>query len=445
MGCCAGTGFSYVQLVVDNIRAFVMPQMCVRLPLFLMIAQRMKRWLLGLFLCPLVVEAGGFQLNTLNQKAAGMGGSVTGLALDAGAAFYNPAAMSMLDSSAFNAGCTALFSRTAFLGTSGGQENQRMRVCLPSHVYGAWKVKQKVAVGLSINSPFGYRTEWAENWSGRYIRQSERLSTYFVQPAISYRISDRLSLGAGPVIALGAVESIQALPVTRQQVNDGRLTLSGNGEGLGVNAGLFFQAGRTSAGISYRSAIQLDISEGTAAFENIPAIFLSNGTFPASDVFRSRLNLPSVISAGWGQKIGDRMRLSLDVNFTGWSVYDSLVVEFKDRPDLAIRSPRKFKNTMAVRVGGQYHYAPRLQLRAGLAFDPSPVQDGYIHPGLPDADRVVISGGFTWLLKKGWSIEGAVQFQEMKERREENNVENNFNGTYKSVVYAAGIGLQYMF
>jgi hypothetical protein len=49
------------------------------------------------------------------------------------------------------------------------------------------------------------------------------------------------------------------------------------------------------------------------------------------------------------------------------------------------------------------------------------------------------------MLKNGWTIEATLLLEEVKERNEENNVENQFNGTYKSFIYAAGIGLQYRF
>lgn len=402
-------------------------------------------WLYLLMLCPLLVDAGGFQINTQSQKAASMGGSVTGLALDASVVFFNPGAMSMLDSNAFNAGFTAMLPRTAFLGVTGAEEKLSSSVFIPAYAYGAFHLKNKWHVGLGINRQFGFSRNWEESWSGRYLAQESRLFTLFVQPSISYKLSEKLSIGAGPSIVLGNAELIRAVPVSNQNGTDGQVTIDGSGNGIGFNAGLFFESGRTSVGLSYRSAVTLSVEEGEATFSNIPSSLISNGTYPFTATFNSEVTLPSVVSLGIGQRIGEKIMANIDVNYTGWEVYDSLVYEFPDQSALNTTAVRNYKNSLAVRLGAQYQYTERLKLRAGLAFDQSPVQNGYMSPELPDADRIIVSGGFTWLWKKGWSIEATLLFEDLKERREDNNVENNFNGTYKSFIYAAGVGIQYMF
>lgn len=402
-------------------------------------------WLLLLALCPLLADAGGFQINTQSQKAASLGGSVTGLALDASVVFFNPGGMSMLDSNAFNVGLTALFPRTAFLGVTGVEENLKSSVFLPAYAYGTFRLKNKWHLGLGINSQFGLGTTWEDEWSGRYVTQQTRLFTMFVQPTVSFKLSEKLAIGAGPSIVIGNAELQRALPVTNQNGSDGRLTLDGSGNGIGFNAGLFFESGRTSVGLSYRSSVTLSLEEGDATFSNIPSSLISNGTFPLTTTFNSEITLPSVISFGFGQRIGEKIMANIDFNYTGWEVYDSLVFTFPDDSKLNTSSVRNYKNSLAVRLGAQYQYSSRLKLRAGLAFDQSPVENGYVSPELPDADRIIVSGGLTWLWKKGWSIEATLLFEDLKERREENNVEDNFNGTYKSFIYAAGVGIQYMF
>lgn len=406
----------------------------------------MKHWLLwSLLSFPFLADAGGFQINTQGQKATGMGGSVTGRAMDASVSFFNPGGLSALDSNGFNAGLSFLMPKTSFLGVSGGEENMASQLYTPFYVYGAYKLKEKWSIGLSVNTPFGLGTKWEDNWTGRYVSQEAKLRSLYIQPTLAYKINDKLSIGAGPVFGMGNASLRRGLPVTNADGSEGEVTLEGKGNGIGFNAGVFFQSGNSSAGISYRSAVEMSIDGGDATFENIPTSLINNGTFPQSASFNTSLTLPSVISVGFGHKFTDKLEANLDVNYTGWEVYDSLVFEFPDEPSLNSTQVHNYKNCIAVRVGAQYQYNTRLQLRGGLAFDQSPVEDGYVNPDLPDGDKIVVTGGLSWMLKNGWTIEATLLLEEVKERNEENNVENQFNGTYKSFIYAAGVGIQYRF
>lgn len=398
-----------------------------------------------LLLVPLLLKAGGYQVNTQGQKALGMGGSVTGLAMDASVSFFNPAGLSALDSNYFNMGVNLLMPKTAFLGPYGGSEQMSSLLFTPFYLYGNYTLNNKIAMGLSINTPFGLGTKWEEKWSGRYVSQEARLTTLFIQPTVAYKLNERFSIGAGPVIVTGSAKLNKALNVLNQDGSDGQLELKGSGNGFGFNAGVFAEFGKTSVGVSYRSEVKLDLENGEAVFSNIPSSLINNGTFPNTAKFKSSITLPSVFSVGIGRAVGDKLKANLDFNYTGWSVYDSLVFLFPDHADLNSSSAKKYENSFALRLGAQYQYSERLQLRGGIGYDQSPVATGYVSPELPDADKIVLSAGCTYKLKKGWSVEGSFVFEDLRERKEENNMQDNMNGTYKSYLYVLGLGLQYQF
>ena len=374
-----------------------------------------------------------------------MGGSVTGSLLDASVVFFNPGGMSVLDSNMFNFGATALMPRTAFLGTTGGQEDMKSRVFVPPYLYGVYMLDEHSSLGISVNSPYGLGTEWEDNWSGRYLSTSAKLNTLFIQPSLGYRINDHFSIGAAPVLVLGGADLKRSLPVTGSDGTEGTVELKGKGNGFGFNAGITYTFHETHIGLNYRSSVKIKLDGGDATFANIPSSLINNGTFTEAASFNSEITLPAVLSLGIGRKINDQVLVNLDVNYTFWSVYDSLNFIFPDKPSLDSRSGRKYENSFAVRLGAQYKYSEKLNLRGGLAFDKSPVQDGYVSPELPDANRFIVSAGFTLQMKKGWSIEGTLLFEDVRERKEDNNEQNNFNGTYKSYLYGAGVGVQYAF
>ncbi|MBL7923124.1 MAG: outer membrane protein transport protein [Bacteroidia bacterium] len=404
-----------------------------------------NRLLLALLMLPFFGEGGGFQVNTQGQKATSMGGSVSGLAMDASVAFFNPGGLMALDSNYLNAGFAFLLPKSAFLGPYGGTEYMSAQLYTPFYVYANYRMKEKMALALSVNTPYGLGTKWKENWSGRYVSQEARLNTIFIQPTLAIRLSDKVSIGAGPVIVTGNARLSRALPVAGQDGSEGQVELKGAGNGFGFNAGLYAELAGSSIGLSYRSAVELDLRNGDATFSNIPDYLLNNGSFPSSSSFESSITLPAVLTLGIGHVFNEKISANLDFNYTGWEVYDSLIFEFPDQPQLDSRSPKKYKNSFALRLGGQYQYSARLQLRAGLAYDQSPVQDGYLGAELPDADKVIVAAGGSYRLKKGWSLEASFLFENLRERKEDNNVEHNLNGTYKSYLYVAGLGVQYQF
>ena len=81
----------------------------------------------------------------------------------------------------------------------------------------------------------------------------------------------------------------------------------------------------------------------------------------------------------------------MDFNFTGWSVYDSLKFEFTDNTTLNYSEAKKYKSVIAIRLGAEYKYSRKLDLRAGIAYDQSPVKDGYLSPELPDANQRLLT------------------------------------------------------
>jgi len=398
-----------------------------------------------LLMLPLLLKAGGYQVNTQGQKVMSMGGSVSGLALDASIAFFNPAGLSYLDSNYFNVGVALRMPKTAFLGPYGGTESMSSQLYTPFYLYGNYIYNAKLSLGISVNTPFVQGTKWEENWSGRYVSQETKLNTIYVQPTASYKLSNRISLGAGPVFATSSAKWNKALNVSNQAGSDGESELEGSGNGFGFNVGLFAQFAKTSIGLAYRSEVEINLNNGEASFSNIPASLINDGTFPSNAFFETSYILPSNITVAVGHVFNEKFKGNFDLNYTGWSVCDSLVFSFKNETQLNSSVVKNYRNTFAIRVGGQYQYSERLQIRGGIAFDQSPVKDGYLSPELPDADKLILSTGCSYKLKKGWSLEASFMFEDLKERKEERNLVNNMNGTYKSYNYVLGLGIQYQF
>lgn len=400
-----------------------------------------------LLCCHSLTYAGGFQFSSQGTKALGMGGSLSGHAFDASTVFFNPGGMTALDRKTYlNAGFAALMPRTSFLGMENQQEDDDSPLSIPYYIYVSTKLKdERFSVGISINTPFTYTSQWKDDWTGRFISQTFRIRTLFIQPTAAYKINDRFSVGAGPVIAHGSIYSTRALPYTITDNTESSLELNGNATSIAANIGFYYSKDKLTLGLTWRSGVKLKIDGGDADFHDVPSSLLLNGTYPASTTFSTDLNLPSVYSLAGGYTLNEKILITFGFNYTQWDVFKSLDYNFKEENLPDITSTRNYKNTLTFRGGIEAKAFKKFTLRGGIGLDESPIPDQYMSPDIPDDNRVIISGGITWHLKENISLDGSFMFENVKEHRESDNIPYNFNGTYNSFIYTAGIGAQFTF
>lgn len=391
--------------------------------------------------------AGGFQINTQGQRALSMGGSLTALASDASVTFFNPGGMSFLKNNSIAFGATAIMPNAAFLSSlDGKQVDMESKTFLPFYFYTTYHINEKLTAGLSINTPFGAGTNWDDNWEGRYISQTAKLQTVFFQPTLSYKFSEKFSAGAGFVYATGKAELTKALPVQSTSTTDGSASLKGKANGTGFTIGAFIMPNdKTSFGVSYRSKIKMDVENGDATFSNIPAALAE--VFPASTNFTTTLRMPAVISIAIAHRFNDNIRAHFEINYTGWKVYDALVFKFDDQYTELNNSGilrRQYKNVVAVRLGGEWDVSKKFTLRAGAAYDQTPVEDGYVTPDLPDANKYAFAGGLGFNVTEKITIDASYAFESIKERQDK-NLQSNLDGSFKTIIHAIGLGVSYKF
>src|ERR1035437_1474604 len=103
-------------------------------------------FIISLFLIPYCSSAGGFQVNLQGQKQTGMGHTGTGLLLDGSSIFFNPGAVSFIDSlRMFNVGGNFIFPRIQYLEPAPGTYTAEMNHHLgtPFSVYAVYKIKKE--------------------------------------------------------------------------------------------------------------------------------------------------------------------------------------------------------------------------------------------------------------------------------------------------------------
>jgi long-chain fatty acid transport protein len=401
--------------------------------------------LLFVFLsAPALYFAQGFQVNLQGQKQQGMGGAGTAYMQDASSLFFNPGGASFVHGNSIIAGVTPTFARGAFMDANTKEVSRtNSPVSTPFAAYGLFEIKDssKLKLGLAIYTPFGSTVQWENGWTGRFALTRLELRAIFIQPTVSYRITDKLGIGAGFVYATGKVNLQKDIPIINADGDYAHAELNGKAQGFGFNAGVYFNPiEKLSIGLTYRSKVEMAVNDGDATF-TVPESVAAN--FP-NGKFKSKLPLPSVTTLGFGYKATDKLNFALDINYVGWKAYDTLSFDYENNTTSLIdtKSARMYKNTFAFRAGAQYKIDSHFAARLGLAYGITPVQNGYVTPETPDANRVNYTAGIGYETKH-LKLDASFLFTHLK--RTDTNTETNLSGTFKTNVIAPGISIGYKF
>jgi len=339
----------------------------------------------------------------------------------------------------------------------------------PFYLYGSAKLNDKLAVGLAVYTPFGSSNVWGDNWAGRYLVQEIALKSIFIQPTVSYKVNDWISIGAGLNIVYGQFDLEKAVDLRGLAQNpsapDGKATLSGSNVQYGYNIGIFLQpTEKLNVGISYRSQVDVDLDykDGDVEF-SVPTSF--SPLFPNGGV-NATLPLPASLNFGLAYQINEKWLVSADVNFVKWDTYKSLSFDFENESSITIptsptttmnvpvvadtESKRNWDNSMTYRIGAQYSANEKLDLRAGFYYDETPTNDQYYAPETPGANKIGITGGFSYLLNEKFSIDAAFIYSKGEKRTAMDTNTNTsypdgFGGEYQNTAFIPSIGITYNF
>lgn len=360
------------------------------------------------------------------QSVSGLGHAFAGSAAvadDASTIYHNPAGLIRLEERSTTFGLHAIFPQadytdegsTGVVGEvlGGGLTDKGGTGGLVPNLYFTQPLSETVVVGIGINAPFGLVTEYAPDWVGRYHAVKSELATINVNPSLAVRLSDKLTLGFGVSIQYAEAELSQAVDFgaiagLTPQSADGFTALEGDDWSLGFNLGLLYEfSEHTRLGLHYRSHVRHTL-EGEVDF-TLPAALQGTplaGNFP-DQAASAPLTLPETFSASLYHELTDTVALLADVTWTRWSRFETLTVEFSQGlPAPSDVSQEQWKDVPRFSVGTIWEVHPRWTLRAGLAYDKSPVPNAALRsPRIPDEDRFWVALGVGYALNESLTLD----------------------------------------
>ena len=458
--------------------------------------------------------ASGYHFGTQSVGAQSTANAAAAEAADASTLFYNPAGLTHLDGKAEITGALNIVApslkykdarATYYQGgnVQGATSGKITKTTAAPHVYGAYKLNDRVTLGMGMYIPFGSKTNYQDDSVLRYNIKKLGLTSIALEPAVAFKFNEQHSFAVGLIAQYSEAEltkyadwsaarndrvlagtaavlqrmGIPASTTTNRANWQGRGDVKGHDWGFGYHLGWMFDVNdKLRVGVAYRSKISHNL-KGTAKWQPAGAVVkapaLANyiqsptttntplgagrGYLPSEDA-SVRINTPESLSLHAMYRANDKLNLFGDITWTRHSRFNKANLIFGNsknvingQSDRTTITPN-WRNTYKVALGGSYQYSEPLQLRAGIAFDQSPVKSAADRLNtMPDANRLWFSVGARYAYKKRHVFDTALSYVHINSSRFNaprptgNDVDSKGATSAKFKASATILGMQYTY
>lgn len=359
--------------------------------------------------------AGGMALTMQNGTHLGNAFSGAASAEDASTVYYNPAGLGFLEHGEVIAAASYVMldarftndgSTTAGLlptpGSNGGDAGVDKLIPV---AYLAYPVSPTLTLGAGISAPFGLATNYSRDWVGRYQALKSELVTMNASLALGWKITPRVSLGLGidhqsadaelsNAIDVGLIAYGAGIPGFAPGSADALARIRGDDTTTGFNVGALVEiADGTRVGVHYRSSMEHEL-RGRARFSDVPAPF---APVFADQAVQAALTLPEIFSVSLAHHLTQDLAVFADWSFWKWSRFRQLAVDFESPATPDMTQVHNWDDASIFSVGARWRRGERLTLRAGLAYNETPVPNAERRTArIPDSDRIWTCVGAGW-------------------------------------------------
>ena len=347
--------------------------------------------------------AGGFALR--EQSVVGQGSAFAGVAAGSGGVssqFWNPAATSVLNEYGLisESNLSLILPQSEATAQNNSKSgNMGDWAVVPASAY-SWGVNDKLTLGLTFGAPFGLSTDGSNSWLGALYGDSSEVETYTLGPSASYKLNDWIAVGLGAQLEYMTLNLDSRIPGGPEF-----LDVEADGLGAGFTAGVMLTpTDTTTIGLGFRSSVHHKLKGNGFGGGPSPVAFLGDIT--------GNFDTPEIVTLGIRQQVTDQFVLLAGAEWSNWSRFDELRIKTANG-DLA--NTENWTDGWYASLGGEYAYSDTLILRAGAAFEKSPVTDTFRTPRIPDNDRLWLSAGASYKINDTFTAHFAYSHVFMKD------------------------------
>lgn len=383
-------------------------------------------------------------------ESLGMADANVAIAAGPSAQFINPAGLdapykqNVWEISAFIANVKAGFERpVARSAAATGGYDANSSSFVPSVAW-AHALTPAIVLGFALDVPFGSKIDWPSHTFDRTlpvangdIAQQAEMDVIRIGPALSYRVSERFSLGAR--LFGQHVHALEANDLSK---------IEGNGYGTGFQLGARLQDEGYIIGSSYTSGTHTNIKGELRDVHPAAASVLLVGSVHAN------IDLPARWQNGLALLINPKLWWETDIDWVNWSsVNDLNITQSNDTLANSGKNLRSYHNVISVYSGLRWQQDPITTWYTGIGYDPTPVDERDASPTINMLRKTRVSVGMQSKFNNGLKFGVAYQYIIGRSRTIHSTAQDNastsdtqlFEGTYTTQSHIIGFTLHNYF
>lgn len=397
-------------------------------------------------------HAAGFMLT--EQSAGALGRAYAGVGVDGtdiSGVYYNPATMTLHPGTAIQAGFVAVGLDLAYEGNDGSTENGQYNTQAIPHGYISHQLTDSMWIGLAMTVPFGMGTEYKDIWSQSDRGISAEVLTFDFNPNVAWKVSDKLSLGAGMSIQYAAADLKKRVkhPMFGDASGYANSEIDADSLAWGFNVGLMWSPlENLRFGLSYRSKVNHN-ADGDLTIGDVggPDNVVMSGDFMTMDA-SATLSAPAWAMATAAWDVNDLLSLYATFRWTDWSSFEELTIE-TNMPGVGDTIQNHWQDAYLFSVGADLRFTNWWTFRAGIGYETSVIDNpSYRTTIIPDADRWWFALGSSFKATENMQIDVSAAWLHGTGERDIYDVEggNDVAGRFDKLdAYLFGVQLVYKF
>jgi long-chain fatty acid transport protein len=283
--------------------------------------------------------AGGLYLYEVGTPDVGTAAAgYAARAQDASTVFTNPAGMTRLARPEVMLGVQPMYLDQKFTPNSAttrtGPDGDLSTWFPAGSLFYCQPVTKDFHAGFAVFGNFGLSMQYEDDWVGRYYVQESTLQGLTFMPSVAYRVSPKISIGAG--LGMMYTSSKKTVAIANRQLfdplPDGQLKLEDHDWGFNGKFGILYEPTKTTRfGVTSTTQTVLKFNnsmEWSGLGPGLQAFLQSRG------LLNGQLNLgmraPQAVMVSAFHDVTDRLALLANVGWEDWSKFGKVDVGIVD-------------------------------------------------------------------------------------------------------------------
>lgn len=349
------------------------------------------------------LNAGGiilYEIGTQNVGLASAGWAAR--AEDPSIAFTNPAGMSRLPCREVELGVQPIYSRVHFdpncETTATGKKGNGSTWIPSAGAYYVQPINEAWTVGVSMLGYFGSKLDFNSRWVGRYYLTESLLQGYSVVPAVSYKMTDKLSFGIGVQAMYGIFKQKSAINNALDDLPDGSFKIYDDDLAFGCLLGILYEfTPSTRVGVQYVSRVRLKFRCTPHFYHVGPSLqdALDSKGVSGSKVLLD-VDVPQSVMCSVYHDLTPCLAIMGNVGWQQWSEFQKASVVLDSASGSSLTVIPKYKDTWHGAIGARYRLRENLALLAGFAYDGAAVSTKNRTLDFPVGKQYRYGAGLEW-------------------------------------------------